>query len=381
MASYYNMDQNKAALDQFVHSQVSREMITYLANKAQGVIRCETPAPSYLPPSPPRTPPQISGASTYERHLPSLEAFITSLVERSHVQVPTLMSSLVYLSRLQKRLPDVAKGMRCTVHRIFLASLILAAKNLNDSSPKNKHWARYSSVRGFDDFGFSVTEVNLMEKQLLFLLDWDLRITQEDLYCHLEPFLAPIRSQRQRQAEKEELARQAKAREQLEFAEQQKRRLPYEYPIHCQSLSQLDEPRYISPLGKQTYIAQPPIYHAPIAHRRIHSRLPSLSPPSLSEVPGLTRSGTADTLSNTPSYANTPASMVSYDDDDRYTSSPASHLVHVMPTSIKQHSLSLDRYDDGAPLKKLKTGSSIFSRFLGGVDRVERFGSRRPQYV
>merc|ERR1712036_170958 len=32
-----------------------------------------------------------------------------------------------------------------------------------------------------------------MEKQLLFLLDWDLRIRPEDLYCHLEPFLAPIR--------------------------------------------------------------------------------------------------------------------------------------------------------------------------------------------
>ena len=85
------------------------------------------------------------------------------------------------------------------MHRIFLAALILSAKFLNDSSPKNKHWAEYSNVRGFEPFGFSRTEVNLMEKQLLFLLDWDLNISEEDLYTHLEPFLAPIRSEIERQ--------------------------------------------------------------------------------------------------------------------------------------------------------------------------------------
>ncbi|KAJ2402302.1 PHO85 cyclin-1 [Coemansia sp. RSA 2559] len=47
-------------------------------------------------------------------------------------------------------------------------------KYLNDASPKNKYWARYSTM-------FTVAEVNLMEKQLLFLLDFDLRIDNEDL--------------------------------------------------------------------------------------------------------------------------------------------------------------------------------------------------------
>ncbi|KAF2089461.1 hypothetical protein K490DRAFT_37559, partial [Saccharata proteae CBS 121410] len=194
-------EQNKAALDYFVQLPVSKEMIAYLARKACQVINCEQPQAQpalqlnkHLPPTPPATPPQAPPQFfAREPALPSVEAFITSIVERSHVQVPTLMSSLVYLARLKSRLPPVAKGMRCTVHRIFLASLILAAKNLNDSSPKNKHWARYSTVHGFDSFGFSITEVNLMEKQLLFLLDWDLRINPEDLYRHLDPFLAPVR--------------------------------------------------------------------------------------------------------------------------------------------------------------------------------------------
>ncbi|KAJ2804146.1 PHO85 cyclin-1, partial [Coemansia helicoidea] len=57
-------------------------------------------------------------------------------------------------------------------------------KYLNDASPKNKYWARYSTV-------FTVAEVNLMEKQLLFLLDFDLRIDNSDLNEAAATFFAP----------------------------------------------------------------------------------------------------------------------------------------------------------------------------------------------
>lgn len=72
--------------------------------------------------------------------------------------------------------------MPCTRHRVFLATLICAAKNLNDSSPKNKHWAKYAQM-------FSQAEVNLMEKQLLYLLDYDLSITEDELCHYASPFL------------------------------------------------------------------------------------------------------------------------------------------------------------------------------------------------
>ena len=64
--------------------------------------------------------------------------------------------------------------MHCTRHRVFLAVLICAAKYLNDSSPKNMHWQKYGRF-------FNSAEVNLMEKQLLFLLDYRLRVEEDEL--------------------------------------------------------------------------------------------------------------------------------------------------------------------------------------------------------
>lgn len=184
---------NARALERFLCRDVDEEMIAFLAAAAADVIQCDS---SMMPPPQASWPrkPSARDIESSDAPPPTIKQFVTWVVVSSNTQAATLMSSLVYLCRLKSRLHATVKGRRCATHRIFLASLILAAKYLNDTSPMNEHWAKCSvmSMHNYN-FGFSCTEVNLMEKQLLFLLDWDLRITEEDLYRELEHFLAPLR--------------------------------------------------------------------------------------------------------------------------------------------------------------------------------------------
>lgn len=175
------------ALRVFIQGPVTHDMIHKLVVATLQVIPCNED--------------KNSKPSPGEKSLPSLMTFISRLVRYTNVYAGTLMTTLVYLSKLKLKLPKNAQGLPCTRHRIFLSCLILASKFHNDSSPKNVHWATYT------DGLFSLKDVNLMERQLLYLLNWDIRVSNEDMIQHLSKFLEPI---------KEELIKAAKMRKFLQ---------------------------------------------------------------------------------------------------------------------------------------------------------------------
>ncbi|KAG8715207.1 hypothetical protein FRC08_010870 [Ceratobasidium sp. 394] len=176
-----------------MRQQVTESMKECIISRTRAVIDLECdvfrPLQKLLPghnalPSPPVTPTKpgfdLDRGDTGPTRLPTLEKFLDDLIGFSKVQVPTLLCTLIYLDRIQPRIPPLSRDassktrMPDTRHRVLLATIICAAKYLNDSSPKNKHWAAYTSSL------FRCEEVNLMEQQLLCLLNWDLRFTEED---------------------------------------------------------------------------------------------------------------------------------------------------------------------------------------------------------
>lgn len=167
------------ALRLFARQPVSAEMVEFLAATTRSVIQVKKEPKGYR---------QMGTVLVAPAPHAPLDVFIRRLIDYSNVQTPTLMASLVYLNRLRNLLPGNAVGMETTRHRIFLAALILSAKSLNDSSPLNKHWTKYT------DGLLSNADINQAERELIDLLKWNLTVSHDELVVVLQPFLARIKA-------------------------------------------------------------------------------------------------------------------------------------------------------------------------------------------
>jgi hypothetical protein len=165
-------------------------MVEYIVNATYGTGYCNPLAShatdSSVTAAKPPTP------SNSDRSL-LLGTFIFSVADAARIDTGTLVSTVVYLARLQKRLSKVAPPERWSGHHLFLSVLVLAHKYQHDVTLTNEQWAECS--RGGVVDGLSAREITWMELQMLCQLDWDLRLPVAELYAELDPFLSPIRQQ------------------------------------------------------------------------------------------------------------------------------------------------------------------------------------------
>ncbi|CCG21363.1 Pcl2 cyclin [Candida orthopsilosis Co 90-125] len=196
---------DREALKIFSRQPVNLDMINFLVSTTNSIIQVKPQQPQQLPSPASYSSSSSSMSSTSEiisiNPPITLTQFIKNLIKYSNVQTPTLMATLVYLNKLRNYLPANAVGMETTRHRIFLSALIVAAKSLNDSSPLNKHWTKYT------DGLLTLQEINLAERELISILNWNINITQEELIYTLQPFLIGIKSYLLQQQEVESMQR------------------------------------------------------------------------------------------------------------------------------------------------------------------------------
>ncbi|KAL2113764.1 hypothetical protein VUR80DRAFT_2414 [Thermomyces stellatus] len=356
---YTSKELQDAAFHKLITSRVDSRMIRHLAAAADSVIPCDKNmmpaqprrrAPANLP-TPPTTPePELRTVSPEDPGLPSVEQFIRRLVESSNVQAATLMPTLVYLDRLRSRLQPMSRGLRCTSHRIFLACLILSAKCVNDISPKNKHWARYTNMdagAGYH-FGFCTSEVNLMEKQLLQLLDWDLRFTEEELQAAWAEYLKPIQSR-------------------LEFENRR------QYNNWCQEQARRESMEsFKAATAAAAAAAAAGSYHPTTPPRYASAPSPaysrttaSLSPPELT----YDGSSVSSTSSRPSSRATTPGSAISIEHTVVYTPSHVEY--EYPPREYRKRLLPYEITPEQAMTKesraKIPRGRGVLSRVFGSA--------------
>ena len=165
---------------------INHEIIAILAQSATNAIKCAASPKTRLFLS------MYSEAETcmplmLTKELPTLEQFITALCQHTGVQINHLFCAFLYVERLRCRLPSTTSGISSSRHAIFLASLIVATKYLDDAPPSNSSWPAYTLGL------FPLSRVNMMEKEILFLLGWELYVTATEIHNAVDHYFRTIR--------------------------------------------------------------------------------------------------------------------------------------------------------------------------------------------
>ncbi|KYQ94417.1 cyclin-related 2 family protein [Tieghemostelium lacteum] len=93
--------------------------------------------------------------------------------------------SIIYLDRVIEQNPQI-KLSYLNIHRLFMASVLVASKYHNDKSLNNRYYAQVGGV--------NLTEMNLLEIKFLILVDWNLLITTDTFNTYNDLIQLKIKS-------------------------------------------------------------------------------------------------------------------------------------------------------------------------------------------
>ncbi|EGV63690.1 hypothetical protein CANTEDRAFT_114783 [Yamadazyma tenuis ATCC 10573] len=160
------------AIELFIKSPIDQDLVQKVIVKTLQIIPCDKNSTVYV---------------DDDKKLPSVSKFLNTLIQALDLNNGILMSTVVYLNRLKSKLPKNCKGLTSTRHRILLSCLILSIKFNNDFSMKNYDWLKLTNKL------FNLKDINLMERQLLYLLNWHLLVNEFELFHHFSQLLCPIK--------------------------------------------------------------------------------------------------------------------------------------------------------------------------------------------
>jgi hypothetical protein len=209
--------------------------------------------------------------------------------------MPTLLASLVYIDRAR---PHLHSGLeQWALERVFLGALIVASKYLNDSTLKNVHWAMCTGVFGKRDVG-------RIEREYLDVLNFELKITEDDLLSHHQGLAEAVPLSPRHPAQ------------------------PVEIKVH------VEVPSYSSPSASSSSSTDYSHKHTGRRHTR---RLGSAT--SVSKVPELSPSSQISSPDSDSSFYSprTPSSDSSMDMDVDTSSAKVSSLSHQLHSKHQLH--------------------------------------------
>ncbi|KAI8905617.1 hypothetical protein EDD86DRAFT_211920, partial [Gorgonomyces haynaldii] len=106
-----------------------------------------------------------------ESWYPSFVEAIHKLVSVSGCPLPHIMIALLYVARLRKTVP-VEANLQGTELKVFTCALILAQKTHSDERYSNRAWSNMS--------GFSLQDINTMEREFLQQLNGKLFVKEQE---------------------------------------------------------------------------------------------------------------------------------------------------------------------------------------------------------